>query len=61
MTYGIPDHAGGDLHHGAVDDVTSDGEPPAFSAGNEAEVPFAAGSDEVPAHAQEDGGIQAEG
>ncbi len=56
----IPDHAGCNLHHGAVDDVAPDGEPPAFAARDEAEVPLPARLYEVAAHTQEDGGVQAE-
>ena len=57
VTYGIPDHAGGDLHHAAVDGVASDGEPPAFPVRNEAKMPLSARSDEVSAHPQENSGV----
>ena len=60
-TYGVPDHAGGDAHHALVDRVSADGEPPAVAAGHEAEMPLSARLDEVPAHAEKDGGVQDEG
>ena len=60
-TYGVPDHAGRDAHHALVDRVSADGEPPAVAAGDEAEMPLSARLDEVPAHAEKDGGVQDEG
>ena len=56
-TYWIPDHAGCDLHHGAVNDIATDGQPPPFAMWDEAKGPLSAGADKIAPHTEKHCGV----
>ena len=56
-----PDHSSCDVHHAIIHGISPYSKSPAISSRHEAKVPFSGRRPyEVPANAQEDGGVQDE-